>query len=184
MEQSNRSLEELRKKKWSYVFLHGSVYWGLPVAIIAFVFNSDFEIENMHISRFILFVIVFMITGIFTGIMQFKQIEKVRLRQNDNEEITQGIQIIKSGNLWSYESLNIYMENIETLLVQNEKFWFEGNTSPERINECFNVVLEDFQQLQKNTSFNEFTRTLEVKVQIFDNSGSKFLLFEKVISKN
>jgi adenine-specific DNA methylase len=61
-------------------------------------------------------------------------------------------------------------------------FWFEGeDISSAKLNECFNMVLGDFQRLQKDKDFNDFTIGKKVKIQIFDNSGSDIPLIEKII---
>jgi hypothetical protein len=42
-EQFIQRWEERRKKKWLYIFLHGSVYFGLPLAILMFLMVSEFK---------------------------------------------------------------------------------------------------------------------------------------------
>ena len=66
--------------------------------------------------------------------------------------------------------------------IRNELFQFEeeGN-SPAKLNDCFNIILGDFQRLQKDKDFNDFTIDKKVKIQIFDNSGSDIPLIEKII---
>jgi hypothetical protein len=66
--------------------------------------------------------------------------------------------------------------------TRNELFQFEeeGNSSA-KLNECFNMVLGDFQRLQKDKGFNDFIADKKVRIQIFDNSGSIIPLIEKII---
>jgi hypothetical protein len=66
--------------------------------------------------------------------------------------------------------------------TRNELFWFEEEgISSAKLNECFNMVLGDFQRFQKDKDFDAFTSGKKVKIQIFDNSGSNIPLIEKII---
>jgi hypothetical protein len=181
-EQFYSQWEERRKKKWLFVFLHGSVYWGLPFAVAMFLWDSKLKIENMHLSDLFSSAIVFGIGGLWYGLGLFKRIDNIYLTLNDDDDVVKGIKTLKAGEIWNYENLIIHMENDKTLIVQNELFWFEENELPsEKLNECFNLVLGDFQRLQKNKDFDDFTKNKRVKIQIFDNSGSNIPLFEKII---
>lgn len=178
-----RQWEERRKKKWLYVFLHGTVYWGLFMAIIMFLLNNDFDIEKMKISKFITAIIVFGIAGIFVGLNQFRQIEKIYLKLNDDSEIMIGIQKLKSEEIWKYENLILRNENNKTLIVRNEIMWFDNSEiSNEKLNYCVKVILNDFQNLNKNERFKEFAMNLETKNQVFDNSESEIPLIEKTLT--
>ena len=178
-----RQWEERRKKKWLYVFLHGTVYWGLFMAIIMFLWNNDFDIEKMKISKFITAIIVFGIAGIFVGLNQFRQIEKIYLKLNDDSEIMIGIQKLKSEEIWKYENLILRNENNKTLIVRNEIMWFDNSEiSNEKLNYCVKVILNDFQNLNKNERFKEFAMNLETKIQVFDNSESEIPLIEKTLT--
>jgi hypothetical protein len=66
-EEFYRKWDERRKKKWRYVLLHGSVYWGMLLGIAVFLGGSHFKVENMQLHRFIAFEIVFTIGGLFQG---------------------------------------------------------------------------------------------------------------------
>ena len=67
-------------------------------------------------------------------------------------------------------------------LIQNELFWFDEQvTSSEKLEECYQAVYGDFQRLQKNKNFDEYSRNRNVKIQIFDNSIVNVPLLEKVI---
>jgi len=181
-EQFLQRWEERRKKKWQYIFLHGSVYQGLPLAIILFLMISKFRIENMHISDFILCLFVFVAGGLLTGLRHFNQLEIMYLKLNDNGDILNGVETLKAGETWSHENLLIHSGNDGNLVVRNELFWFEGeDVSPARLNDCFNMVLGDFQRLQKDKEFSDFTSGRNVKIQVFDNSGSDVPLIEKII---
>ena len=174
--------KERRKNKWLFAFIYGSVYWGLPTAIILFLMGSYFDIGNMQLSKLLISVITFGIGGLLFGLNQFKQIESVYLEMNDDDEIVKGIQTLRAGDIWHYGNLIISKEEDETLIVQNELFWFENKElSPEKIKECLNLVSDDFRWLQKNKDFAEYTRRRKVTIQLFDNSGSNIPLKEKII---
>ncbi len=172
--------ERQREKKWLYVFLHGSIYWGLPVAVGTFLLSSQFEIENMSIPYLLISMVVFMIGGLGLGLSQFKRIDNIYLGLNDVCEIRNGIQTIESGGFWKYENLIIYMADDETLTIQNQLFWFEEkDITQKQIEECYNLVEEDYQRLKKNRDFEQFMSNHKVRIQIMDNSNRKALLLEK-----
>lgn len=176
--------EERRKKKWLYIFLHGSVYWGLTTAIISFLLSSHFDFESMQLSRLLISVIVFGIGGLGFGLWQFNKVDSIYLGLNDNDKIQKGIQDIKSGLTWNYENLKISQDESETIIIQNELFWFEkANITPAEINECFNLIMDDYSRLNKNPDFDLFSKNKKVKVQVFDNSGIEKPLIEKIIKK-
>ena len=181
-QQFYRQWEERRKNKWLYIFIHGSVYWGLPIAIATVFSRSNFHLENIKISELLISVIIFGLGGMGYGLSQFKRIDNIYLALNDNDEIEKGIQTLKAGGIWNYENLKISGKDAEMLLIQNELFWFEEKEiSPENIHECFNQVCADFRRLQKNNDFKEYAGTLKVKIQIFDNTGNDIPLLEKII---
>ena len=183
-EQFYSQWEKQRKKKWQYIFLHGSVYWGLPVAIISFLLNSHFKLENMQISKLVSSIIVFGIGGIGYGLWLFKRIDSVYLGLNDNDKIMKGIQELQSGLIWNYENLKISQDQNEMIIVQNELFWYEKvNLSTGELNECFNLIIDDFRRLQKNSDFGEFAKNKKVKIQVFDNSANEVPLIEKMIKE-
>lgn len=176
--------EKRRKKKWQYIFLHGSVYWGFTVAIISFLLNSQFKVEDMQLSKFISSIIVFGIGGIGFGLWQFKRIDSVYLGLNVNDKITKGLQEIQSGQIWRYENLKISQDKNEMIIVQNELFWYEKvNLSAEELNECFKLIMDDFRLLQKNSEFGEFAKNKKVKIQVLDNSVNELPLVEKMIKE-
>jgi hypothetical protein len=174
--------EERRKKKWLYIFLHGSVYYGLPLAIILFLMVSEFKIENMQVSALLIFMAVFVLGGLLSGLRQYNMVDSIYLKLIDNDDVVKGLETLKAGETWNHENLVIHSGNDGNLVVRNELFWFEeGDTSPAKLNDCFNMVLADFQRLQKDQGFNDFTTGKKVKIQIFDNSGSDVPLIEKII---
>ena len=174
--------EKHRKNKWLFAFKYGSVYWGLPMGVLFFLFHSKFDIEKMQLSDLLINMIGLGIGGILIGLNQFKQIDNVYLELNDDDEIVKGIQTLKAGENWNYENLKINKKDDETLIIQNDLFWFdEKELSPEKINECLNLVSGDFRRLQKNKDFAEYTKNRKVTIQIFDNSGSNIPLHEKII---
>ena len=171
--------EKRRKNKWRYVLLYGSVYW-VSFGIILFLLNSDFKLENMEFSKLIFSIIFFGIVGIVSGLREFKRIDSVYLGLNDS--IKSGIHELESGLFWDYENLKISLDNNKTIIVRNELFWYDKeNLSAEELNECFNLILEDFRKLQKSSDFNEFAKDKKVKIQLFDNSENEMPLIEKMI---
>ncbi len=40
--------EKQRSRKWLYVFLHGSIYLGLPTGTLIFLLHNNFTIENVN----------------------------------------------------------------------------------------------------------------------------------------
>ena len=181
-EQFIQRWEERRKKKWLYIFLHGSAYYGLPLGIIMFLVFSEFKVENMQMSMFLICIIVFTIGGLVSGIRHFNQVDSMYLRLINNDDVVEGLETLKAGETWNYENLVIQNENDGNLVVRNELFWFgEEDISSSKLNDCFNMVLGDFQRLQKDKEFNDFASGRKVKIRIFDNSGSGIPLIEKTI---
>jgi hypothetical protein len=174
--------EERRKKKWLYIFLHGSVYRGLPMAIIMLLVFRKLEFENIQMSALLIYTIVFVLWGLWYGSWLFNQVDSMYLRLINNDDIIKGIETLKAGETWNYENLVIRNENNENLVVRNELFWFQDeDNSSARLNECINMVLADFQRLQKDKGFNDLTAGKKVKIQIFDNSGSDIPLIERTV---
>ena len=133
-----KSWKEKRTKKWKYAFVHGSIYWGLPIGIVVFLFNSHLQVEKMFLSKFLIEVVVFMIGGYLHGLYEFKRIDAL--------------------------------------------FWFEdSDVSVEKINECFSLLLSDFQRLRKNSAFDEFSNAFDIRLQVYDNSMVSTPLIDKTI---
>lgn len=175
--------KEQRKKKWHYAFIHGSIYSGLPIAISIFLIESSFKVDQMQLSKLLTFILVFVIGGFFSGLSEFKRIDKVYLSEFDDEDVIEnGIAMLQTGKVWNYENLKIQKINDESLLVRNELFWFDNSdVTVDVINDCFNLVMSDFQRLKKNSAFNEFINKSNVRLQIFDNSESNNPLIDKII---
>jgi len=181
-EQFYRQWEKQREKKWYYVFIHVSIYWGLSVAIFTYLWSAHFEIENRSILKLLSSLAVFMIAGLWVGLSQFKRIDSIYLGLNDEAEIRKGIQTIESGENWNYENLIISKTTYKTLNIQNQLIWFEDkDLTSEKIGECFNLILVDYQRLKKNIDFECFVTDRKVRVQIMDNSEKEILLMEKLI---
>jgi hypothetical protein len=174
--------EERRKKKWLYIFLHGSVYQGLPLAIILFLILSEFKIENMQVSTLLVCIFVFVFGGLWTGLRHFNQVDSMYLRLINNDDVVKGVETLKAGETWNYENLVIQNEDGDNLVVRNELFWFEGDEiSAAKLNECYNIVLGDFQRLQKDKDFKNYTAGKKVTIRVFDNSGSNVPLVERTL---
>lgn len=173
--------EERRKKKWLYIFLHGTVYWGLFMAISLFLWNSDFKVENMHISDLLVKIIVFGISGIPIGILNFNQLDKKYLNR-DIAYILDGIKTLKAGKVWKHDNLIINNINNETLVVRNKLFWFDKSEDiNEKANECFDAVLNDYQQIDKEPKFHEFSKNYNVRIQVFEVLDNENPLIDKAI---
>ncbi|WP_289054241.1 hypothetical protein [Carboxylicivirga marina] len=174
--------EERRKKKWLYAFLHGSVYWGIPIAIISFLLNSDFQIENMQISRLIISLLLFGIAGLTIGLREFKAVDSVYKELDDSDLITEGLQKLQQGQTWNYENLKIYQGKGNTLTVRNDLLWNEKEiNTTEGTNEFLEQIMSDFRRLQKNSKFNAFAKSKTVKIQLHGNESDENLLLEKII---
>lgn len=138
--------------------------------------------EYMQISRLISSLVVFGIGGIGIGIRQFKRMDTIYLGLNDNDKIKEGIKDIESGQIWNYENLKISQDKEKTIIVQNELFWYEkANLTPVELNECFNLIMDDFRRLQKNPEFEGFSKSKKVTIQVLDNSENEMPLIEKRI---
>lgn len=175
--------EERRKKKWLFVFLNGFVYWGLFMAISMFFWKSDFKMENMHVSELVIAIIFFGIAGIPMGISRYKQIDKKYLSLiSDDVDILDGIKTLKAGKTWKYENLIISNVNNETLVVRNKLFWFDQSDDlNERLNECFDTVVDDYKRINKVPKFEEFSRNYNVRIQIFEVLDNNKPLIDKII---
>jgi len=93
-EQFYRRWAEQIEKKWLYVFLHGSIYWGIPVAIFTYLWSAHFEFDKGSILKFLTSSGLFMIAGLWFGLSQFKRIDSIYSGLNDEAEIRKGIQTI------------------------------------------------------------------------------------------
>ena len=177
--------EEQRKKKWQYIFLHGSVYWLSSTAFVSLLLIINSNLKDIPISMLIPSIIILGIAGISLGLLDFNRIDSIYLElKNENDEIMKGIQKIKSGLIWNYKNLKISLDKNKMIIVQNELFWYEKeNLSSEVLNESFNLIMDDFRKLQKKSDFSEFAKNKKVKIQVFDNSANKTPLIEKVIKE-
>jgi len=178
----NKNWEKQRKNKWLYIFLFASIYWGFPTAIISYLLKIDFKFDTFQFTEFLKSLLTFIIVGFVFGYWQFKKNETIYLQFNDDDEIKKGIENLKLGTNWSYENICIHPENENTLIIRNELFWYEEKgLTIEKLNECFNLFYSDFQRLQKNIIFDNFSRNKKIRIQIVDNSGNNIPLVEKII---
>jgi uncharacterized membrane protein len=97
--------QKQRTKKWKYAFLHGSIFWGLPVSITLFLFDSHFEVDQMDLSTLFNLIMVFLAGGFVSGLFEFKRIDKAYLRMLEEESIDDGIKILESGIKLDHEQL-------------------------------------------------------------------------------
>jgi hydroxymethylpyrimidine pyrophosphatase-like HAD family hydrolase len=179
--------DKRRKNKWLYVFLHGSVYWGLPFALVLFLWISYLQMSKMEIPKLLTYIGLFGVTGIVNGVIVFNRNEKkffklLYRKEFDNEIIVTGVQLLKTGNQWSYENIKIQNDSDKSLLIQNEQDWFdEKDPSPRILEECFQSMHHEYQRLQKNKDFEDYTKNRKAKIQIVGNSNESVPLLEKVI---
>jgi len=151
------------------------------MAILLFLWDSDFKVENMHISNLIVKIIVFGVCGIPFGIMNFNQLDKKYLNR-DIADILDGIKTLKAGKVWKYDNLIINNINNETLVVRNKLFWFEKSEDiNEKATECFDAVLNDYQQINKEPKFQEFSKNYNERIQIFEVLDNETPLIDKAI---
>ena len=173
--------EQKRKNKWLYVFLHGTVYWGLFMAIFMFLWQSDFKIENMHFFRLFIGIIIFGIGGIPVGLMQFNQFDKKYLNK-DNADIITGIKKLKAGKVWKYENLIITNLENETLVVRNKLFWFDKSVDlKEKLNECYDSIFSDYMRINKVAEFEKFSAKFKVRIQVFEVLDNETPLIDRLI---
>jgi hypothetical protein len=178
---------EIRKKKLFYIFLHGTVFWGIPVGVLFFFTESHFDKENMDISTFVTSLTLFGIGGLFFGLSQYKRNDDIYVQLNDDNKIEDGIRMLENGNVWNYENLIIAKEDDnKTLIVKNKLFWLEdSNALSQNIEECMNIVMKDFERLKMNPGFDMFSRHYNVIAQVYNNSDRVNPLMEiSIFEKN
>jgi hypothetical protein len=173
--------EEKRKNKWLYVFLNGTVYWGLFMGITLFLVHNGFEIERMHLSELLERILIFGIAGIPYGLIQFNRSEKMFLNK-DNAEIIAGIKKLKADKVWRYENLIITNLDKKTLVVRNKLFWFDKSDDlNEKLNECFDTIVNDYMRINKVAEFEKFSKNYNVRVQVFEVLDNEMPLIDRVI---
>lgn len=181
--------EKRRENKWRFVIIQGLYHtiWGLSIIVLIFIWNGKFETEKLNLLNFFFLLPILFIFGVFNGLRDFKRNEKryidlLNEKDKDEEVIMKGIQSLKDGKPWSYECLKIQLETDESLLIQNELFWFDERVaSSEKLEECYQSVYGDFQRLQKNKNFDEYSKNRKVKIQIYDNTAGIVPLLEKIV---
>ena len=68
--------QKIRNKKWQYVLQKGWLLWGLPCGILTYFLTISFEMHQFELTRFIVQLSVFSLTGIGFGYAQFRAQEK------------------------------------------------------------------------------------------------------------
>jgi len=174
--------EKRRQKKVRYVFLHGVVYWGLPMGVVLYFVLNQFKTENMDLSKFQTTLTIAAIAGLFYGISQYNKLEKIYLKICDDEDILQGIELVEAGKVWNYENLVVSKQDAETLVVKNKLFWLDDSDAlSKNLDECLNIVMKDFERLKKDPEFDLFSSEYKVRVQVFDNSEKVTPLIEMTL---
>lgn len=167
------------------MLLYGVVYYGLPVGVGVFLVSNGFRFEDFDVSKLVVFLLVFGILGIGTGLREFKRIDSMYMGLNDDVEINKGIQALLSGQRWEYENLILSIDKDGTIVVRNALFWLD-QASPlaEEINGCLNQLMDDVARLRLHAGFSDLARTRNVTVQVFDNSAGERPLVEKALAKD
>ena len=172
--------EKQRKKKLLYVFLHGSIYLGLPIGTLIYLLKNNFMIENLDFSDYIEKIVFSAIVGFVIVLLYFNRQDKIFL--DNNFDIIEGIKRLKTGMNWKYENLIITNVNNETLVVKNKLFWFDKSEDlSEKSKECYNTIFSDYEQLKKDKEFDEFSKKYKVRIQIYDVLNSEKPLIDQAI---
>ncbi len=174
--------EKQRQQKWMYAFVHGSLYWGLPTAVLSYLLIYAFDFQSMDLWRFVIYAIMFLIVGFGFGYFQFKRNESAYLDLTDGSMIRKGILDLKSGHPWTYENISISLDPNNTLNLGNVLFWHnDKDNTAFNPDDCIQNIMEDYQKLQKNKDFRDFSSGKSLKVSVFDNSSDKKPIAEKII---
>ena len=79
--------EKQRKQKWKYLFIHGSLRWGVTTAVLITltdIFGLD---EIFNLKHTLVRILAFMIVGITFGFYSFNQREnRYKALMNETEE--------------------------------------------------------------------------------------------------
>jgi hypothetical protein len=104
------------------------------------------------------------------------------LSSKDNVDIFNGIKTLKAGKVWKYENLRITNVNNETLVIRNKLFWFDKKDDQhEKTTECFNAVVEEYQQLKKDKGFEKFSKDYKVRIQVFEVMDNETPIIDREI---
>src|SRR5512145_1131040 len=122
--------EKQRQQKWMYAFVYGSLYWGLPTAVLSFLMIYSFNFQSMVLWRFVIYVIMFLIVGFVFGYFQFKRNESAYIDLTDGSIIRKGILDLKSGLNWTYENISISLDPNNTINLGNILFWHKDKDNP------------------------------------------------------
>jgi len=106
------------------------------LAIIMFLIESEFKFENMRISAFLIYIIVFGLGGLWSGLSRIDQVDSIYLSLINNDDILRGLETLQAGETWDHENLVIHSENDGSLVVRNDLYWFEEDgVSPAKLND-------------------------------------------------
>jgi hypothetical protein len=172
-----------RKYKWRYIFLHGSVLWGISVALAIILGEKIFSSESRTLYSAVIMISFFMVGGLFVGNKQFKQKEMIYdgLVANDNE-IGKGATILENEKNWSHENLIFTLTDHQTVIVRNKLFWLSNNQpTPGEADDCLFTMLEDVTRLRKNKILGSFLESKKIILQLFNNEDSVNPIAEKCI---
>ena len=172
-----------RKNKLRYIFIHGSVLWGLPVALTFILTEKILKEENLTILNVLITVCFFMAGGLLSGNRLYKQCEKNygRLLEEDHK-ISDGVRILESEKSWHHENLIFSISDDQIVVVRNDLFWLsEDQLSVNRTNECFQVLMDDFSRLRENKALGSYLEKRKIKLQLFNNEDKIHPIAEKYI---
>jgi len=78
--------EKKRKNKWKFIFLNGSLAWGLPVAVIGYLWQIGFHFSAFKWAQFTIMVLFFLIAGLGFGYWLFWRTDKLYKQYTDTED--------------------------------------------------------------------------------------------------
>jgi len=59
------------------MFVHGSIYWGLPTAVILYIIDQGFDVNDIQIGKLITKLVFTLAFGLLYGHFQFKNNERL-----------------------------------------------------------------------------------------------------------
>ena len=172
-----------RKNKWKYIFVHGSVLWGISVALTILVFENVFSSENKTLQSAVILISFFMIGGLFVGNRQYKQKEMIYdgLVAKDNE-IGKGAILLEHEKEWSHENLTFTLSDNQTVVVRNKLFWLsDDQPNPSQAEDCILTMQDDITRLRENKILDSFLEGRMIKLQLYNNDDKIHPITEKCI---
>jgi len=172
-----------REYKWKYIFVHGSVLWGISVSITIMLGEKIFGSESRTLSSAIIMIAFFMAAGLFVGNSQFKQKEKLFEGLVAAEQlIGEGATILEVEKEWSHENLTFTLADNQTVLVRNKLFWLSDNQpTSTQVDDCMVSMSEDVTRFRENKIFGKFLENKKIKLQLYNNEDKIHPIAEKTL---